>query len=188
MKINDLFLTEMENMQIKKNNSFEFFNGKSNITKKEDDSKILLLTKINNKPKNINIKMNNNPKVVKSQPQNQNPINSTNSSTLAKDNILALFPSEGHMAIFDEIESIIKIFQMQFNKIPRDEILSVLNSTSFNIEQAYYDLYKGHKNFSFSSAEDYIIKHMKNCVEYQNLIELKGINNVIKREQYLLNK
>jgi hypothetical protein len=187
MKINDLFLTEMENMQIKKNNSFEFFNGKSNITKKEDDSKILLLTKINNKPKNINIKMNNNPK-VKSQPQNQNPINSTNASTLAKDNILALFPSEGHMAIFDEIESIIKIFQMQFNKIPRDEILSVLNSTSFNIEQAYYDLYKGHKNFSFSSAEDYIIKHMKNCVEYQNLIELKGINNVIKREQYLLNK
>jgi hypothetical protein len=187
MKINDLFLTEMENMQIKKNNSFEFFNGKSNITKKEDDSKILLLTKINNKPKNLNVKMNNNPK-VKSQPQNQNPINSTNTSTLAKYNILALFPSEGHMAIFDEIESIIKIFQMQFNKIPRDEILSVLNSTSFNIEQAYYDLYKGHKNFSFSSAEDYIIKHMKNCVEYQNLIELKGINNVIKREQYLLNK
>lgn len=187
MKINDLFLTEMENMQLKKNNSFEFFNGKSNITKKEDDSKILLLTKINNKPKNINIKMNNNPK-VKSQPQNQNPINSTNASTLAKDNILALFPSEGHMAIFDEIENIIKIFQMQFNKIPRDEILSVLNSTSFNIEQAYYDLYKGHKNFSFSSAEDYIIKHMKNCIEYQNLIELKGINNVIKREQYLLNK
>ena len=187
MKINDLFLTEMENMQIKKNNSFEFFNGKSNITKKEDDSKILLLTKINNKPKNLNVKMNNNPK-VKSQPQNQNPINSTNTSTLAKDNILALFPSEGHMAIFDEIESIIKIFQMQFNKIPRDEILSVLTSTSFNIEQAYYDLYKGHKNFSFSSAEDYIIKHMKNCIEYQNLIELKGINNVIKREQYLLNK
>ena len=91
MKINDLFLIEMENMQIKKNNSFEYFNGKSNITKKEDDSKILLLTKINNKPKNINVKMNNNPK-VKSQPQNQNPINNTNTSTLAKDNILALFP------------------------------------------------------------------------------------------------
>ena len=26
---------------------------------------------------------------------------------------------------------------------------------------------------------------MKNCIEYQKLVELKGINNVIKREQYL---
>ena len=187
MKINDLFLNEMENMQIKKNNSFEFFNGKSNITKKEDDSKILLMTKINNKPKIINFKMNNNPK-VKNQQQTQNPTNTTTTSILAKDKVLALFPCEGHMAIFDEIENIIKIFQMQFNKTPKDEIISVLNSTSFNVEQAYYDLATGHKNFSFSNAEDYIIKHMKNCVEYQKLVELKGINNVIKREQYLLNK
>ena len=41
MKLSDLFLTETDNMQIKKNNSFEFFNGKSNIPKKEDDTNIL---------------------------------------------------------------------------------------------------------------------------------------------------
>ena len=92
------------------------------------------------------------------------------------------------MAIFDDIENIIKLFQKEFNQTPKDEILSVLNSTSFNVEQAYYDLSTGHKNFSFTNAEDYIIKHMKNCSEYQKLLELKGINNVIKREQYLLTK
>ena len=184
MKLSDLFLTETDNMQIKKNNSFEFFNGKSNIPKKEDDTNILLLTKFNNKP-NINFKMNNNSK-VKKQPPNQDITSSTNS--LTKDNVLALFPCDGHMAIFDDIENIIKLFQKEFNQTPKDEILSVLNSTSFNVEQAYYDLSTGHKNFSFTNAEDYIIKHMKNCYEYQKLLELKGINNVIKREQYLLTK
>lgn len=177
----------MENMQIKKNNSFEFFNGKSNITKKEDDTKLLLLTKNNNKSRNINNKINNNSK-VKNQTQNQNTINSSNASTLLKDNVLALFPCDGHMAIFDDIENIIKIFQLHFNKIPKDEIISVLNATSFNVEQAYYDLSTGLKNNSFTNAEDYIIKHMKNCIEYQKLVELKGINNVIKREQYLQSK
>ena len=177
----------MENLQIKKKNSFEFFNGKSNVSKKEDDAKILLMSRNNNKSRNINNKINNNSK-VKIQPQNQNILNSTNASTLLKDNVLALFPCDGHMAIFDEIENIIKIFQMQFNKIPKDEIISVLNATSFNVEQAYYDLSTGQKNFSFTNAEDYIIKHMKNCIEYQKLVELKGINNVIRREQYLQTK
>ena len=91
------------------------------------------------------------------------------------------------MVIFDEIENIIKIFQMQFNKISKDEIISVLNATSFNVEQAYYDLSSWQKNF-ITNAEDYIIKHMKNCIEYQKLVELKGINNVIRRELYLQTK
>ena len=174
----------MENMQIKKNNSFEFFNGKSNLTKKEDDTKLILMTKSNNKPRIINNKLNNNSK-GKSQTQNLTSLNPTNALTLLKDNVLSLFPCEGHMAIFDEIENIIKIFQMHFNKTPREEIMSVLNATSFNVEQAYYDLMTGQKNFCFTNAEDYIIKHMKNCPEFQKLVELKGINNVIKREQYL---
>lgn len=174
----------MENMQIKKNNSFEFFNGKSTINKKEDDTKLSLMIKNNNKSRNINNKINNNPK-AKNQVQNQNGLNSTNASTLLKENVLALFPCDGHLAVFDDIENIIKIFQMHFNKTPKDEIISVLNATSFNVEQAYYDLSNGIKKYSFSNAEDYIIKHMKNCIEYQKLVELKGINNVIKREQYL---
>ena len=85
------------------------------------------------------------------------------------------------MAVFDDIENIIQIFQLHFNKIPKDEIISVLNATSFNIEQTNYDLSTGLKNNSFTNAEDYIIKHMKNCIEFQKLVELKGINNVIKR-------
>ena len=173
----------MENMQIKKNNSFEFFNGKSNLSKKEDDSKLILMTKNNNKPRIIN----NNPK-GKNPSQNSTSLNPTNALTLIKDNVLALFPCEGHLAIFDEIENIIKIFQMHFSKMPREEIMSVLNATSFNVEQAYYDLMTNQKNFSFTNAEDYIIKHMKNCPEFQKLIELKGINNVMKREQYLNTK
>lgn len=176
----------MENAQIKKKNAFEFFNGKSNTIKKEDDSKFILMSKNNNKSRNINNKINNSK--TKNQAQNPNILNPTNASTLIKDNVLALFPCDGHMAIFDDIENIIKIFQMQFPKIPKDEIISVLNATSFNVEQAYYDLASGQKNFSFTNAEDYIIKHMKNCIEYQKLIELKGINNIIKREQYLLTK
>ena len=79
------------------------------------------------------------------------------------------------------------LFQSHFKKVPKEEIISVLNATSFNLEQAYYDLANGQKVFCFNNAEDYIIKHMKNCEEFQRLIELKGINNVIKREQYLLN-
>ena len=96
----------MENMQIKKNNSFEFFNGKSNLTKKEDDTKLILMTKSNNKPRIINNKLNNNSK-GKNQTQNLTSLNPTNALTLLKDNVLALFPCDGHMAIFDDIENII---------------------------------------------------------------------------------
>ena len=183
MKISELFLTEMENIQIKKKNSFIFVNGKTKLSKPEDDTKLLLMTKNNNKPRNINNKMNNSK--PKNKTQNPNPLNSSNALTLLKDNVLALFPCEGHMAIFDDIENIIRIFLTHFNKNTKDEIISVLNATSFNIEQAYYDLSTGQKKYSFTNAEDYIIKHMKNCDEFQKLIELKGINNVIKREQYL---
>ena len=45
----------MENLQIKKN-YFEFFNGKSNVSKKEDNPKILLISRNNNKPRKINNK------------------------------------------------------------------------------------------------------------------------------------
>ena len=55
------------------------------------------------------------------------------------------------MTVFDNIENIIKIFQLHFNKIPKDEIISELNATSFNIEQAYYDLSTGLKNNSFTN-------------------------------------
>ena len=177
------FLVEMENMQIKKKHSFEFFNGKTNNkAKNEDDTKFLLMTK--NKNKSIYNKTYN---TTKNQVQSPNQLNSTNAITLLKDNILALFPCDAHMTVFDDIDNIIKIFQSHFKKVPKEEIISVLNATSFNLEQAYYDLANGQKVFCFNNAEDYIIKHMKNCEEFQRLIELKGINNVIKREQYLLN-
>ena len=55
------------------------------------------------------------------------------------------------MAVFDDIENIIQIFQLHFNKIPKDEIISVLNATSFNIEQTNYDLSTGLKNNSFTN-------------------------------------
>ena len=89
------------------------------------------------------------------------------------------------MAIFDDIDMIIKIFQSHFRKIPKEEIVNTLSSNSFNIEQAFYDLSTGLKKYGFTQSEDYIIKHMKNLPEYQRLIQSKGINNVIRREQYL---
>ena len=191
MKLSEAFLTEMENTQIKKKNNFECVNGKTNKSKAEDNSKFLLITKNgNNKSKSgINNKLNNNinggMNINKSHPQNPNQLNSTNALTLLKDNILALFPCDAHMAVFDDIDMIIKIFQSHFRKVPKEEIINTLNSTSFNIEQAFYDLSTGIKKYGFSQSEDYIIRHMKNCDEYQRLIKSKGINNVIRREQYL---
>ena len=181
--ISDIFLTEMENMQIKKKNGFIFINGKTKVSKPEDDTKFLQMTKNNSKSRNLNNKMNNAKPQKKA--QNPNSLNSSNAQTLSKDNVLALFPCDGHMAIFDDIENIIRIFLSNFQKNSKEEIISVLNATSFNIEQAYYDLSSGQKKYSFTNSEDYIIKHMKNSDEFQKLIELKGINNVIKREQYL---
>ena len=186
MKLSEAFLTEMENTQIKKKNNFECINGKSNKSKAEDNSKFLLITKtksgINNK---LNNNINGGMNINKSHPQNPNQLNSTNALTLLKDNILALFPCDAHMAVFDDIDMIIKIFQSHFRKVPKEEIINTLNSTSFNIEQAFYDLSTGMKKYGFSQSEDYIIRHMKNCDEYQRLVQNKGINNVIKREQYL---
>ena len=186
MKLSEAFLTEMENTQIKKKNNFECINGKSNKSKAEDNSKFLLITKtksgINNK---LNNNINGGMNINKSHPQNPNQLNSTNALTLLKDNILALFPCDAHMAVFDDIDMIIKIFQSHFRKVPKEEIINTLNSTSFNIEQTFYDLSTGLKKYGFSQSEDYIIKHMKNCDEYQRLIKSKGINNVIRREQYL---
>ena len=117
MKLSDAFLTEMENTQIKKKNNFECINGKSNISKAEDNNKFLLITKNGNNKNKIGINNNrlnppsiNGGGVNKSHPQNPNQLNSTNALTLLKDNILALFPCDAHMAIFDDIDMIIKIF------------------------------------------------------------------------------
>ena len=193
VKLSDAFLTEMENTQIKKKNNFECINGKSNTSKAEDNNKFLLITKnCNNKNKpginNTNRLNNSNMNgggMNKPHPQNPNQLNSTNALTLLKDNILALFPCDAHMTIFDDIDMIIKIFQSHFRKIPKEEIVNTLNANSFNIEQAFYDLSTGLKKYGFSQSEDYIIKHMKNLPEYQRLIQIKGINNVLRREQYL---
>jgi len=193
VKLSDAFLTEMENTQIKKKNNFECINGKSNTSKAEDNNKFLLITKnCNNKNKpginNTNRLNNSNMNgggMNKPHPQNPNQLNSTNALTLLKDNILALFPCDAHMTIFDDIDMIIKIFQSHFRKIPKEEIVNTLNANSFNIEQAFYDLSTGLKKYGFTQSEDYIIKHMKNLPEYQRLIQIKGINNVLRREQYL---
>lgn len=193
VKLSDAFLTEMENTQIKKKNNFECINGKSNTSKAEDNNKFLLITKnCNNKNKpginNTNRLNNSNMNgggMNKPHPQNPNQLNSTNALTLLKDNILALFPCDVHMTIFDDIDMIIKIFQSHFRKIPKEEIVNTLNANSFNIEQAFYDLSTGLKKYGFTQSEDYIIKHMKNLPEYQRLIQIKGINNVLRREQYL---
>lgn len=192
MKLSDAFLTEMENTQIKKKNNFECINGKSNISKAEDNNKFLLITKNGNNKTKIGInnnRLNNtniNGGINKPHPQNPNQLNSTNALTLLKDNILALFPCDAHMAVFDDIDMIIKIFQSHFRKVPKEEIVNTLNSTSFNIEQAFYDLSTGLKKYGFSQGEDYIIKHMKHCPEYERLVQNKGINNVLRREQYLI--
>ena len=193
MKLSEAFLTEMENTQIKKKNNFECVNGKTNKSKAEDNNKFLLITKnCNNKNKpginNTNRLNNSNMNgggMNKPHPQNPNQLNSTNALTLLKDNILALFPCDAHMTIFDDIDMIIKIFQSHFRKIPKEEIVNTLNANSFNIEQAFYDLSTGLKKYGFTQSEDYIIKHMKNLPEYQRLIQIKGINNVLRREQYL---
>ena len=52
VKLSDAFLTEMENVQIKKKNNFECINGKSNVkNKNDDDTKFLLITNQKKKKK-----------------------------------------------------------------------------------------------------------------------------------------
>ena len=175
------FLDEIKNIEIRKKSAYELFNCKKK--KKNDDNNntnIDLSEKsINDNPKNDLIK--------NSSSNNQNHSNS-NPLTLIKDNILALFPCGPHMPIFDEIDNIIRVFHSKFNKVDKEIILSVLNATSFDLEQACYDLnnYCISKPmiYSFTNSEDYIIQHMRNSSEFKELIKKKGINSVIRRIQY----
>ena len=175
------FLDEIKNIEIRKKSAYELFNCKKKKKNNENNTSIL----------DINEKIINNENQKNDLIKNSNTNNHLNSNplTLVKDNILALFPCGPHMPIFDEIDNILRVFHTKFAKIEKDVILSVLNATSFNLEQAFYDLNNYYNNgkpmiYSFTNSEDYIIQHMRNSNEFKELIKKKGINSVIRRIQY----
>lgn len=90
-----------------------------------------------------------------------------------------------HRKEFSFIEEIVREFEKVFPMVSKEEIIFVLNKTSFSIKQTYLQLKYPNKNYTFSEAEDYIIKHMRSSNLYKELCKIKGENSVQERKKYL---
>ena len=98
------------------------------------------------------------------------------------------------MSPSEQISDVINTFVSCFPKKKEKEIIEVLLQTSFDIENAFLVL-KDKENlgfFSFSEKDDEIVKRNyedkddKN-EEYQELINVKGLEDVIRRKEFLFN-
>ena len=107
------------------------------------------------------------------------------SSKSKKINVKDMSPSE-------QIADIINTFKKCFPKKKEKEIINVLLQTSFDIENTYLVL-KDKENLgilSYSEKDDEIVKRNyedkddKN-EEYQELISIKGLEDVIRRQEFL---
>ena len=98
------------------------------------------------------------------------------------------------MSPSDQIADVINTFIACFPRKKEKEIIDALLQTSFDIENAFLVL-KDKENlgfFSFSEKDDEIVK--KNYEdkddkneEYQELINVKGLEDVIRRKEFLFN-
>ena len=98
------------------------------------------------------------------------------------------------MSPSEQIEDVINTFIKCFPKKKEKEIIDALLQTSFDIENAFLVL-KGKENFgffTFSEKDDEIVaknfedNEYKN-EEYQELINVKGLEDVIRRKEFLFN-
>jgi hypothetical protein len=98
------------------------------------------------------------------------------------------------MSPSEQISDVINTFMACFPKKKEKEIVEVLLQTSFDIENAFLVL-KDKENmgfFCFSEKDDEIVKknyedkNDKN-EEYQELINIKGLEDVIRRQEFLFN-
>ena len=98
------------------------------------------------------------------------------------------------MSPSEQISDVINTFISCFPKKKEKEIIDALLQTSFDIENAFLVL-KDKENlgfFSFSEKDDEIVKRNyednddKN-EEYQELINVKGLEDVIRRKEFLFN-
>ena len=108
-------------------------------------------------------------------------------SKTKKINVNDMSPSE-------QVSDVINTFMACFPKKKEKEIVEVLLQTSFDIENAFLVL-KDKENmgfFCFSEKDDEIVKknyedkNDKN-EEYQELINIKGLEDVIRRQEFLFN-
>ena len=98
------------------------------------------------------------------------------------------------MSPSEQIEEVINTFSKCFPKKKEKEIIDALLQTSFDIENTYLVL-KDRENLgilSYSEKDDEIVK--KNYEdkddkneEYQELINIKGLEDVIRRKEFLFN-
>lgn len=85
------------------------------------------------------------------------------------------------------LEDIIKIFMNEFKNRSKEEIYQILYKTSCNIKKAYLVLCNTDKYdyLIFENTDDYIIQNLRNKSYYKQLIESKGEESVIEREEFL---
>ena len=98
------------------------------------------------------------------------------------------------MSASEQVSDVINTFISCFPKKKEKEIIEVLFQTSFDIENAFLVL-KDKENlgfFCFSEKDDEIVKRNyednddKN-EEYQELVNVKGLEDVIRRKEFLFN-
>ena len=98
------------------------------------------------------------------------------------------------MTTNEQISEIINTFIVCFPKIKEKEIIEALLQTSFDIQNAFLVL-KDKENlgfFSYSEKDDEIVKRNyedkdDNNEEYQELVNIKGLEDVIRRKEFLFN-
>ena len=92
-----------------------------------------------------------------------------------------------------QIEDIVNTFKKYFQKDEK-EIIEILFKNNFDIENAFLSLKdtENYLNLSFSEKDDEIIKKNNEDKddkneEYQNLINVKGLEEVLRRKEFLFN-
>ncbi len=98
------------------------------------------------------------------------------------------------MSASEQVSDVINTFISCFPKKKEKEIIEVLFQTSFDIENAFLVL-KDKENlgfFCFSEKDDEIVKRNyedndEKNEEYQELVNVKGLEDVIRRKEFLFN-
>ena len=98
----------------------------------------------------------------------------------------ALYTMDAYKNEFKRIDEIVKVISGCLPNSQKEDILRKLNLTSFNLPHTFYELkYPQSKKYIFTETEDYIIRNMQGSDIYNELIKVKGENNVLQRKRYL---
>ena len=131
--------------------------------------------------KGIEIKINDKKEIIE-RVRNLIPKN----KILIQNKNYALYTMDAYKNEFKRIDEIVKVISGCLPNSQKEDILRKLNLTSFNLPHTFYELkYPQSKKYIFTETEDYIIRNMQGSDIYNELIKVKGENNVLQRKRYL---